>query len=125
MWGEKIRCAEAGDLFGGRVPERMRETEAFPTKDMAAAAQDATPDLATTAGVLEHAFGLQADCVSTADRQQVRGCMSMSLKCEVELTCAAAPLSLRHGRSVGVAACAGLHYMKAVCIIGLRARIHV
>ena len=71
------RCAEAGDLFGGRVPERMRETEAFVTKDMAAAAQDATPDLATTAGVLEHAFGLPADSVGAADRQQVCGAARM------------------------------------------------
>ena len=56
------------------MPERMRETEAFATKDMAAAAQDATPDLATTAGVLEHAFGLPADGISSADRQQVCSC---------------------------------------------------
>ena len=54
------------------MPERMREAEAFPTKDMAAAAQDATPDLATTAGVLEAAFGLPADSVGAADRQQAR-----------------------------------------------------
>jgi hypothetical protein len=49
----------------------MRDAEAFPTKAMAVAAQDASPDLAATAGVLEEAFGTPAAGVSAADRQQV------------------------------------------------------
>ncbi len=50
--------AEMGELFGGSVPERLRQAGSFTTTLMNLAAEDATPDLARVSAVLGEAFDL-------------------------------------------------------------------
>ena len=65
------RAAENGELFGGKVPEKMRKMEQFETRFMAAAAQDNSADLSATAGVLSEAFGMDPAAMDPADLQEV------------------------------------------------------
>ena len=53
------------------MPEEMRKMEQFETRFMAAAAQDTTDELSTTAGVLSEAFGMDAASIDLADLQEV------------------------------------------------------
>ncbi len=69
--GAVCRAAEERELFDGRVPEGLRTMETFPTKFVGIAAQDDTPDLSRTAGVLHRAFGFDPDSISPQDRKEV------------------------------------------------------
>ena len=71
LWRMSCRAAENGELFGGKVPEDMRKMEQFETRFMAAAAQDNSAELSTTAGVLSEAFGMDAASIDLADLQEV------------------------------------------------------
>ncbi len=53
------------------MPESMRKMEQFETRFMAAAAQDNSAELGTTAGVLSEAFGMDAASIELADLQEV------------------------------------------------------
>ena len=70
VWG-LARAAEERELFQGRVPEALRKMETFPTKCIGIAAQDDTPDLSRTAGVLHTAFGMDPDSITLQDRKEV------------------------------------------------------
>lgn len=65
------RAAEERELFQGRVPEGLSKMETFPTKFMGIAAQDDTEDLSRTAGVLQQAFGMEAESITPQDRREV------------------------------------------------------
>jgi hypothetical protein len=73
-----LRAAEERQLFRGEVPKQLRRMEAFSTRHMAIAAQDETADLSSTAAVLQEAFGIPADSISSQDRKEVMpmGCFS-------------------------------------------------
>ena len=45
--------------------------EQFETRFMAVSAQDDTPDLSATAGVLSEAFGMEAGSIDHSDLQEV------------------------------------------------------
>ena len=49
----------------------MRVMEQFETRFMAVSAQDDTPDLSATAGVLSEAFGMEAGSIDHSDLQEV------------------------------------------------------
>ncbi len=74
------RAAEERQLFQGRVPEGLRKMETFPTKFMGIAAQDDTEDLSRTAGVLQQAFGMDAESITPQDRREVTSLESPSLR---------------------------------------------
>ncbi len=64
--------AETGELFGGDVPERLRQKGSFTTTLMNQAAEDATPDLDRVGGVLAEAFGLPAALAKPDVRREAR-----------------------------------------------------
>ena len=70
------RMAEDGNLFGGEVPEHLRERKALSTIQMETIHKDATDDLAHVAGVLHEEFSILPDALPIDVRSQVRpnGC---------------------------------------------------
>ena len=66
------RLVEEGGLFGGVVPERLRERKAMDTIQMEAIHSDTTDDLCHVASVLHSEFGISPESLSRQDREQVR-----------------------------------------------------
>ena len=67
-----LRLAEEGGLFGRRVPDRMKTPKSFTTAQMNEIDQDASADLLTTADILQEAFGLAVDQITSESTQVVR-----------------------------------------------------
>ncbi|BDA45066.1 Hexokinase-1 [Coccomyxa sp. Obi] len=97
-----LRAAEERELFQGRVPEALRKMETFPTKCIGIAAQDDTPDLSRTAGVLQSAFGMDPDSITLQDRKEVKEICAMVTVRSARLVAAAVCGIMRHlGRDQG------------------------
>lgn len=93
-----LRATEGGELFDGKVPERMSQMETFETRFMAASAQDASSDLHATAGVLSEAFGMDAGSISHGDLQEVKQVCSL--------------VSIRSARLIAAAICGILVHLQ-------------
>ncbi|CAK0784341.1 hypothetical protein CVIRNUC_007545 [Coccomyxa viridis] len=93
-----LRCVENGELFGGSVPKKMRVMEQFETRFMAVSAQDDTPDLSATAGVLSEAFGMEAGSIDHSDLQEVKQICSL--------------VSVRSARLIAAAMCGILAHLQ-------------
>lgn len=74
------RLAEEGGLFGGTVPEHLRERKTLDSIQMSVIHHDATDDLSHVAGVLRDEFGFNPSSLRLEDRVQVREAQGFRLE---------------------------------------------